>query len=47
MTLAVLASTAFAIDALRVDLPSVWPDAWPAWAQVMLAGGVMDLGFAR
>lgn len=44
VNLAVLAGTAFALNALRVDLPSVWPDAWPAWAQVLIAGAVMDLG---
>jgi sterol desaturase/sphingolipid hydroxylase (fatty acid hydroxylase superfamily) len=32
------------LNTLRVDLPSVWPDAWLAWAQVLLAGAVMDLG---
>ena len=44
VNLALLAGTAFALSALRVDLPSVWPDAWPAWAQLLLAGAVMDLG---
>lgn len=44
VNLSMLALTAIVLNFWRVELPSVWPDAWPAWAQVMLAGAVMDLG---
>lgn len=44
VNLAVLAGTALTLHALRVDLPSIWPDAWPAWAQILLAGAIIDLG---
>ena len=44
VSLGLLSGSAVALHALRIDLPSVWPDAWPIWAQVLLAGAVMDLG---
>lgn len=39
-----LGGSAFVLHALGLDAVSVWPDAWPLWAQILLAGAVMDLG---
>jgi sterol desaturase/sphingolipid hydroxylase (fatty acid hydroxylase superfamily) len=41
-----LAATAVALHALRdlAALGSVWPHAWPGWAQLLLAGVIIDLG---
>lgn len=44
VNLGVTAGAAWGLSALRIDLPSVWPDAWPLWAQVLVAGAVIDLG---
>lgn len=44
VNLGLIAATAWVLSAGRIDLPSVWPDAWPLWTQVLLAGAVMDLG---
>lgn len=41
-----LAATAYVLHALRDSLPPArfWPTFWPAWAQVLLAGAIIDLG---
>lgn len=44
VNLGLTAGTARGLSALRIDWPSVWPDTWPVWAQVLLAGAVIDLG---
>lgn len=44
VNLGLLSASAYTLHALRIDLPSIWPDWWPAWAQVLFAGAVMDLG---
>lgn len=44
--LALLAGTAYALHALRGRIPvaTFWPAAWPAWAQLLLAGAIVDAG---
>ncbi|MDZ4079823.1 sterol desaturase family protein [Hydrocarboniphaga sp.] len=37
-------ASAFGLRALLPDLPTLWPSSAPMWAQILLAGGVMDLG---
>lgn len=44
VNLGLLSAAAVGIHALRPGLPSAWPDSWPFWAQLLLAGGVIDLG---
>lgn len=44
VNLGLLTATALALHAARIDLPAIWPDSLPIWAQVFLAGAVMDLG---
>lgn len=39
-----LGGSAFALHAIGLDVASVWPYRWPLWAQILLAGAVMDLG---
>lgn len=41
-----LSGTAFALHASRDMLPqgAWWPITWPVWAQVLLAGAILDLG---
>lgn len=39
-----LALVAITLHAVRIDLPSIWPNDWPIWLQVFFAGAVMDLG---
>lgn len=44
VNLALMSGTAVAIHAMRLDLPTAWPDSWPFWAQLLMAGVVIDLG---
>lgn len=44
VNLGVTAGAAWGLSNLRIDFPSVWPDAWPIWSQVLLAGATIDLG---
>lgn len=46
VNLGLLAGMAYALHALRDILPAphFWPSVWPAWAQVLLAGAVIDVG---
>ena len=37
-------ATAFGLRALLPELPRLWPTAAPMWAQVLLAGAIVDLG---
>ncbi|TDR37729.1 sterol desaturase/sphingolipid hydroxylase (fatty acid hydroxylase superfamily) [Tahibacter aquaticus] len=41
-----LAGAAYGLHALRVVMPAgvLWPTAWPAWIQCLLAGTILDLG---
>ena len=43
---ALLSITAYTLHAGRNVLPhgSAWPMTWPVWAQVLLAGAILDLG---
>lgn len=41
---ALLALSAFALHALRTNMPSIWPSHWGNFYQVLLAALVMDLG---
>lgn len=45
VNLALLSGTAYALHAARSVLPNgAWPATWPLWAQVLLAGAIIDLG---
>ena len=46
VNLGLLSATAYLAYATRGLVPasSVWPDGWPLWAQVLLAGTILDLG---
>lgn len=44
VNLALLSGTAVALHAMNLSLPTTWPDSWPFWAQILLAGAVIDLG---
>lgn len=37
-------ASAFGLRALLPELPQIWPTEAPLWAQVLLAGAIMDLG---
>lgn len=43
-SLGLLSATAWALHFVRMDMISVWPDGWPMWSQILLAGAVIDLG---
>ena len=43
-SLGLLSATAWALHVIRMDMTSVWPDGWPMWSQILLAGAVIDLG---
>ena len=43
-SLGLLSLTAWALHSVRWDFPSVWPDTWPTWIQLLLAGAVIDAG---
>jgi sterol desaturase/sphingolipid hydroxylase (fatty acid hydroxylase superfamily) len=43
-SLGLLSATAWGLYFIRLDTISVWPDGWPMWSQILLAGAVIDLG---
>lgn len=43
-SLGLLSATAWALHFVRFDMTSVWPDVWPMWSQILMAGAVIDLG---
>lgn len=43
-SLGLLSATAWALHFVRMDMISVWPDRWPMWSQILLAGALIDLG---
>lgn len=43
-SLGLMSAIAWALHFVRMDFTSVWPDWWPMWSQILLAGAVIDLG---
>jgi len=43
-SLGLLSLTAWGLHFAKMDMRSIWPDAWPVGFQILLAGAVIDLG---
>ncbi len=43
-SLGLLSLTAWGLHIARMDIRSIWPEAWPIRFQILLAGAVIDLG---